>query len=181
LRAGTLAHYTAHFTGIVAPGWLDHFIFNEYYKTEEEFLFALGDALREEYRAVVAAGFVLQIDDPGLPDWWDMLKPEPTIAAYRKFARLRIDAVNHALVGIPEERVRYHLCWGSWHGPHTHDLPLEIGQLGGNRCAVGIEACEPLADLRLLRADLVQYLRCCGRHGGLLVFRPWLSRAQIVQ
>ena len=108
-----------------APGWLDHFIFNEYYKTEEEFLFALADALREEYRAVVAAGFVLQIDDPGLPDWWDMLKPEPTVEAYRKFARLRIDAVNHALVGIPEEKVRYHLFWGSWHGPHTHDLPLE--------------------------------------------------------
>jgi len=95
---------------VFAPGWLDHFIFNEYYKTEEEFLFALADALREEYRAVVAAGFVLQIDDPGLPDWWDMLKPEPTVEAYRKFARLRIDAVNHALVGIPEEKVRYHLC-----------------------------------------------------------------------
>jgi hypothetical protein len=78
----------------------------------------------EEAKAWPIAGFVLQIDDPGLPDWWDMLKPEP-IEAYRKFARLRIDAVNHALVGIPEERVRYHLCWGSWHGPHTHDLPLE--------------------------------------------------------
>ena len=113
------------FVPVLAPGWLDHFIFNEYYKTEEEFLFALADALREEYRAVVAAGFVLQIDDPGLPDWWDMLKPEPTVEAYRKFARLRIDAVNHALAGIPEDRVRYHLCWGSWHGPHTHDLPLE--------------------------------------------------------
>ena len=56
---------------MLAPGWLGHFIFNEYYKTEEEFLFALADALREEYRAVVVAGFVLQIDDPGLPDWWD--------------------------------------------------------------------------------------------------------------
>jgi 5-methyltetrahydropteroyltriglutamate--homocysteine methyltransferase len=110
---------------VLAPGWLDHFIFNEFYKAEEEFLFALADALREEYRAVVAAGFVLQIDDPGLPDWWDMLKPEPTVEAYRKFARLRIDAVNHALMDIPEDRVRYHLCWGSWHGPHTHDLPLE--------------------------------------------------------
>src|SRR6202011_4784769 len=65
------------FVPVLAPGWLDHFIFNEYYKTEDEFLFALADALREEYRAVVAAGFVLQIDDPGLPDWWDMLKPEP--------------------------------------------------------------------------------------------------------
>ena len=70
------------FVAVLAPGWLDHFIFNEYYTTEEEFLFALADALREEYRAVVAAGFVLQIDDPGLPDWWDMLKPEPTIEAY---------------------------------------------------------------------------------------------------
>jgi hypothetical protein len=109
----------------LAPGWLDHFIFNEYYETEDEFLFALADALREGYRAVVAAGFILQIDDPGLPDWWDMLKPEPTVEAYRQFARRRIDAVNHALAGIPEERVRYHLCWGSWHGPHTHDLPLE--------------------------------------------------------
>ena len=113
------------FIALLAPGWLDHFIWNEHYKTEEEFLFALAEAMREEYRAVVDAGFVLQIDDPGLPDWWDMLKPEPTVEAYRKFAKLRIDAVNHALAGIPEDKVRYHLCWGSWHGPHTHDLPLE--------------------------------------------------------
>jgi 5-methyltetrahydropteroyltriglutamate--homocysteine methyltransferase len=113
------------FIPVLAPGWLDHFVFNEYYKSEEEFLFALADAIAEEYRAVVNAGFILQIDDPGLPDWWDMLKPEPAVADYRKFARLRIDAVNHALAGIPEDRVRYHLCWGSWHGPHTHDLPLE--------------------------------------------------------
>jgi 5-methyltetrahydropteroyltriglutamate--homocysteine methyltransferase len=113
------------FIPVLAPGWLDHFIFNEYYKTEEEFVFALAEAIREEYRAVVAAGFVLQIDDPGLPDWWDMIKPEPSVESYRKFAKLRIEAVNHALAGIPEEKVRYHLCWGSWHGPHTHDLPLE--------------------------------------------------------
>ncbi len=113
------------FIAVLAPGWLDHFIFNEYYNTDEEFLFALAEAVREEYRAVVSAGFVLQIDDPGLPDWWDMIKPEPTVEEYRKFANLRIEAVNHALVGIPEEKVRYHLCWGSWHGPHTHDLPLE--------------------------------------------------------
>jgi 5-methyltetrahydropteroyltriglutamate--homocysteine methyltransferase len=54
-----------------------------------------------------------------------MLKPAPSVDAYRKFAQLRIDAVNRALKGIPEDKVRYHLCWGSWHGPHTHDLPLE--------------------------------------------------------
>ena len=111
---------------VIAPGWLDHFIYNEYYKTDEEFIFALADALREEYLAIVNAGFILQIDDPGLVDWWDMLKPALSVDEYRdRFARLRIDAINHALKGIPEDRVRYHLCWGSWHGPHTHDLPFE--------------------------------------------------------
>jgi 5-methyltetrahydropteroyltriglutamate--homocysteine methyltransferase len=113
------------FLPVLAPGWIDHFIYNEYYKTEEEFIFALGEALGEQYRAVVQAGFVLQIDDPGLPDWWDMLKPQPTIEEYRKFASLRIDALNHGLAGVPEDKVRYHLCWGSWHGPHTNDIPLE--------------------------------------------------------
>jgi 5-methyltetrahydropteroyltriglutamate--homocysteine methyltransferase len=111
---------------VIAPGWLDHFIYNEYYKTDEEFIFALAEALREEYLAIVNAGFILQIDDPGLVDWWDMIKPALSVEEYRdKFARLRVEAINHALKGIPEDRVRYHLCWGSWHGPHTHDLPFE--------------------------------------------------------
>jgi 5-methyltetrahydropteroyltriglutamate--homocysteine methyltransferase len=111
---------------VIAPGWLDHFIYNEYYKSDEEFIFALAEALREEYLAVVNAGFILQIDDPGLVDWWDMLKPPLSVDEYRdRFARLRVEAVNHALAGIPEDRVRYHLCWGSWHGPHTHDLPMQ--------------------------------------------------------
>ena len=111
---------------MIAPGWLDHFIYNEYYKTDEEYVFALAEALREEYLAVVDAGFILQIDDPGLPDWWDMIKPAMSVEDYvGKFAKLRIEALNHALKGIPEDRVRYHLCWGSWHGPHTHDLPFE--------------------------------------------------------
>ena len=122
---GSGAKVEEAFLAVLAPGWFDHFIHNEYYKTEEEFLFALADAISAEYRAVVEAGLILQVDDPGLPDWWDMLKPEPSIEAYRKFAKLRIDAVNRALQGIQEDKVRYHLCWGSWHGPHTHDLPLE--------------------------------------------------------
>src|SRR5262245_7769389 len=110
---------------VIAPGWLDHFIYNEYYKSNEEFIFALAEALREEYRAVVDAGFILQVDDPGVADWWDMLKPALSVEDYvDRFARPRIEAVNHALKGIPEDRVRYHLCWGSWHGPHTHDLPF---------------------------------------------------------
>jgi 5-methyltetrahydropteroyltriglutamate--homocysteine methyltransferase len=112
------------FMCVLAPGWLEHFFYNEYYKTDEEYLFALAEAIGEEYRAVVDAGFILQLDDPGLPDTYDMIVPNPTIAEYRKFEQVRIDALNHALRGIPEDRVRYHICWGSWHGPHTHDLPL---------------------------------------------------------
>jgi 5-methyltetrahydropteroyltriglutamate--homocysteine methyltransferase len=67
---------------------------------------------------------VLQLDDPGLPDSWDMANPEPELAEYRKNATMRIEALNHALAGLPEDRIRYHICWGSWHGPHTTDLPL---------------------------------------------------------
>jgi 5-methyltetrahydropteroyltriglutamate--homocysteine methyltransferase len=113
------------FMCVLAPGWLEHFFYNEYYKTDEEYLFALAEAIGEEYKAVVDAGFVLQLDDPGLPDTYDMIVPAPSIEDYRKFAQLRIEAQNHALRGIPEDRVRYHICWGSWHGPHTNDLPLK--------------------------------------------------------
>ena len=113
------------FMCVLAPGWLEHFFHNEYYKTDEEYLFALADALRHEYKAIVDAGFVLQLDDPALPDTYDMIVPRPTIEEYRKFAEIRVEAMNHALKGLPEERIRYHICWGSWHGPHVHDLPLK--------------------------------------------------------
>ena len=97
---------------------------NRYYKTEEEYVFAIAEALRAEYRAIVDAGFILQIDDPGLGETWDMLIPAPPIEDYRKMQARNLDALNHALAGIPEDRVRYHLCWGSWQGPHLHDLGL---------------------------------------------------------
>jgi 5-methyltetrahydropteroyltriglutamate--homocysteine methyltransferase len=97
---------------------------NRYYATEEEYVFAIAEALRTEYRAIVDAGFVLQIDDPGLGETWDMMIPKPTLEEYRGIQTRNIDALNHALSGIPEDRVRYHLCWGSWQGPHVHDLAL---------------------------------------------------------
>ena len=113
------------FMCVLAPGWLEHFFYNEYYSTDEEYLFALADVIKHEYKAIIDAGFILQIDDPALPDTYDMIVPSPSIEEYRKFAAVRIEAVNHALQGLPEDRVRYHICWGSWHGPHTHDLPLK--------------------------------------------------------
>ena len=94
------------------------------YKSAEAFLDGISKAMAVEYRAIVDAGFVLQLDDPGLPDTWDMLDPHPTLAEYRRYAMLHVEALNHALHGIPEDRVRHHICWGSWHGPHTTDLPL---------------------------------------------------------
>jgi len=97
---------------------------NQHYATEEEYLFAVSEAMREEYQAIVDAGFVLQLDDPGLPDSWDMTNPEPSVEEYRKWARVRVEALNQAIRGLPEDRIRYHICWGSWHGPHTTDLPL---------------------------------------------------------
>ncbi len=96
-----------------------------YYKTEEEFLFASADAMREEYKAIVDAGIVLQIDDPSLPDNWDMINPEPPLNEFKKFEKVRMEALNHALRGLPADRIRFHICWGSWHGPHTTDIPLK--------------------------------------------------------
>jgi 5-methyltetrahydropteroyltriglutamate--homocysteine methyltransferase len=113
------------FMCVLAPGWLEHFFHNEHYATDEAYLFALADAMKHEYAAIVDAGFTLQIDDPALPDTWDMIVPPPPVEEYRRFARLRVDALNHAIEGLPADRIRYHICWGSWHGPHTHDLPLE--------------------------------------------------------
>jgi 5-methyltetrahydropteroyltriglutamate--homocysteine methyltransferase len=95
-----------------------------HYKTEEEFLFASADAMREEYKAIVEAGIVLQIDDPSLSDNWDMINPEPPLSEFKKFEQVRVEALNHALRGLPPERIRYHICWGSWHGPHITDIPL---------------------------------------------------------
>jgi len=99
---------------------------NEYYKTPEEYAYALADAIREEYQAIIDAGFVLQIDDPALVNAYDWrFSMNDDLAGYRKWAALQVEVMNHALKGIPEDRVRFHICWGSWHGPHKGDVPLK--------------------------------------------------------
>lgn len=107
----------------IAPGSAIR-IANKYYKTDEEFLFACADAMREEYKAIVEAGLILQLDDPSIAENWDMINPEPTVQDYKKFSMVRVEAINHAIKGLPEDRIRFHLCWGSWHGPHTTDIPM---------------------------------------------------------
>lgn len=108
----------------LAPGSASR-IDNEYYASDEEFVWACADALREEYRAIIDAGLVLQIDDPSIAENWDQITPEPRVGDYVRFTQVRVDALNHALRGLPEDRIRFHLCWGSWHGPHTTDLPMK--------------------------------------------------------
>jgi 5-methyltetrahydropteroyltriglutamate--homocysteine methyltransferase len=107
----------------VAPASAARFA-NKYYKTDEEFIFACAEAMREEYKAIVDAGLILQLDDPAIAENWDMINPEPSVKDYQKFTMVRIEALNHALKGLPEDRIRFHLCWGSWHGPHTTDIPM---------------------------------------------------------
>ncbi|MGH8701139.1 MAG: hypothetical protein ACREVR_08215, partial [Burkholderiales bacterium] len=99
------------------PGTIEHWLRNEHYPDEEAFVYAIAEAMREEYRAIVDAGFLLQIDDPDLPDGWQMY-PEMSVAQYRTYATMRVDALNHALRGIPRDKIRLHVCWGSFHGPH---------------------------------------------------------------
>ena len=97
---------------------------NRYYRSDDEFVFACADAMHEEYKAIVDAGLILQIDDPAIAENFDQINPEPTVEEYRNFTMPKIEALNHALKGLPRERVRFHLCWGSWHGPHTTDIAM---------------------------------------------------------
>lgn len=112
------------FMTAVAPGSIITRRINKHYPNDEAFLFAIADAMKNEYKAIVEAGLILQIDDPQLVTRYDMEDPPPTGAEYRKRAAVRIEALNHALEGIPSDRARYHICWGGWHGPHSTDLPL---------------------------------------------------------
>jgi len=113
------------FLPVVAPASA-YWLLNEYYANDEEFMFALADALREEYRAIVDAGLLVQVDDAVMMHEADtMMSRGSSWEDYRRWADLRVRALNHALEGLPEDRVRYHVCWGSWHGPHAFDPELK--------------------------------------------------------
>jgi 5-methyltetrahydropteroyltriglutamate--homocysteine methyltransferase len=112
------------FMPVVAPASA-YWLANEYYETDEEFVYALADVLHEEYKAVIESGAFLQVDDAVLMHEADtMLSRGQSWEDYRAWARLRVEALNHALRGLPEDRIRYHICFGSWHGPHAYDPPL---------------------------------------------------------
>jgi 5-methyltetrahydropteroyltriglutamate--homocysteine methyltransferase len=113
------------FLPVVAPASALPNAKNDHYPDEKSLLLALADCLHQEYKTIVDAGLYVQIDDAFLPYMHEKMVPPMTHAQYRQWAQLRIDALNHALRGIPQERSRYHICWGSWNGPHAFDVPMK--------------------------------------------------------
>jgi 5-methyltetrahydropteroyltriglutamate--homocysteine methyltransferase len=113
------------FLPVVAPASCFPSLIDEHYGSEEAALIGIAEALREEYKAIVDAGLYVQIDDAYIPFMYDVMVPPATMEDYRAWAQPRLDALVHALEGIPEDRVRYHVCWGSWNGPHTNDVAME--------------------------------------------------------
>jgi 5-methyltetrahydropteroyltriglutamate--homocysteine methyltransferase len=112
------------FMTAASPGVIAHFLPNEYYPDDEAYLYALADVMKEEYQAIVRAGFVLQVDCPDLAmsrgfQYADLTPPE-----FRKMVAMHVEVINHALAGLPPDRLRLHLCWGNYEGPHHHDVPL---------------------------------------------------------
>jgi 5-methyltetrahydropteroyltriglutamate--homocysteine methyltransferase len=135
------------FITAASPGVVWYFLENSYYPSDEAYVFAVADAMRAEYRAIVDAGFVLQLDCPDLAMGWNHgAFADKTIEDFRAFAEMHVEALNHALNGIPSDRVRLHLCWGNYEGPHTRDIPL--GQifdvvLKANADAFSFEGANP--------------------------------------
>lgn len=119
------AEPTEAFLPAVSPGTLAQNVINEYYQDEEAFLCAAAEVMKEEYQAIVAAGFLLQIDSPDLAMGWHTQFPDKTLAEFRQIIARRVEALNHALAGIPPEQVRHHICWGNGERPHHRDAELK--------------------------------------------------------
>ena len=124
LKAALGGNAADGFLSAASPGVIGLFFKNQHYPSYEAYLFAIADAMRHEYEAVVNAGFVLQIDCPDLAMGRHIQFADLDLAGFRKMAQLHVAALNHALADVPPDRVRMHLCWGNYEGPHHRDVPL---------------------------------------------------------
>jgi 5-methyltetrahydropteroyltriglutamate--homocysteine methyltransferase len=133
------------FIPTISPANVEDWQRNAYYKTQEDYLYAIADALHEEYKAIVAAGFLVQIDDPRLVTYW-LIRPDLSLAEVLAWAKVRVEALNHALRGIPPEKIRFHTCYGINMGPRIHDMELKdiVGLILQIRAgAFSLEAANP--------------------------------------
>lgn len=127
MQAALLRHQPVEaFMNAASPGVIALFQPNQYYESHADYLEALAAAMAAEYRAIVDAGLVLQLDSPDLGLGRHMLFKGKSVKEYQDCANLHVDALNHALDGIPKDRVRLHVCWGNYEGPHHHDAPMEL-------------------------------------------------------
>jgi 5-methyltetrahydropteroyltriglutamate--homocysteine methyltransferase len=113
------------FMPVAAPITVETDHHNEYYPSQEAYLYVIAEALKQEYQAIVDAGLLVQLDDPWITARWDQLLPNINLTEFQKICEARIEATNYALADIPRDRIRYHICWGSWHGPHSTDIPIK--------------------------------------------------------
>jgi len=140
------AHAVEGFLPCASLGTIEYTITNRHYPSSEAYLFALADAMKEEYQAVAKAGLLVQIDAPDHAMDRSISFRTSTLEEFRKAQTIRVEALNHALEGIPEEQIRYHICWGNYEGPHNHDVPLRdiIDLMLKVRAgAYVVEACNP--------------------------------------
>ncbi|MFL6803477.1 MAG: cobalamin-independent methionine synthase II family protein [Xanthobacteraceae bacterium] len=119
------ARVTEAFLPVAAPASVVPDRRNEYYGNDEECLVAIAEAMRTEYRMIVDAGFLVQLDDARTAVTYDRMVPPASFQDYRNWIARHVEILNHAIEGIPQDRIRYHVCWGSWPGPHVTDVPLK--------------------------------------------------------
>ena len=153
------------FLTAASPGVIAHFLGNQYYPTREEYLATLADVMKQEFEAIVEAGFLLQLDCPDLAMSRHMRFSDLDIAEFLKIAEGNVEALNHAISGIPADRVRLHLCWGNYEGPHHRDVPLRDIMpvvLKANVGAISMEGANPTPRPRVGR---LQGRSPAGRHG----------------
>ena len=134
------------FMSAASPGVVSLFFRNDYYKDFESYIYAIADAMRDEYETIAKAGFVVQIDCPDLAMGRHIQYADLNLADFRKRIQLHIEALNHAVRDIPTEQLRMHLCWGNYEGPHHHDVPLaDIIDIvfKAKPCAISLEAANP--------------------------------------
>jgi 5-methyltetrahydropteroyltriglutamate--homocysteine methyltransferase len=170
----------------LAPSTAEFFMRNQYYPSDEAYVYAIAEAMRSEYLAITEAGILLQLDEPALATNWQVF-PEMDLTQFRKWVELRIEALNHALRGIPPDRVRMHVCWGSIHHPHRADIPLESIVdllLKVNAQGLSLEAANPrhdhdwevwtrvkLPDAKVLISGMIGHYTDFVEHPGLVADR----------